>query len=575
MTTKGLQSLEPGKGKATYAVPFSAETASILNGINVEDGTIPDLSESPTLVLPIINAGLSSTDFVALNGFPVEEQLTWMLPVVKVAKKTASPFRTDEYPLTLMRNLIKNSGIYAIASLTSPFISLILAPFLAYHLSHTDYGVLAVLNTVISLVAGITQLGLGSSFFRAYGFDYVSQHDRLGVLSTVVVLLVSVSGTTALTIVLTAPMLSTLLFGTASFSNPVLFAALAILLQNLALPGLSWLRAENRALFFSVLSIANLLATLGANIVLVGILHWGITGSLIAVGVGYAVIALATLPVILLRAGVLLRFDIAKGLLAFGVPNVANFVSVWVLQLSDRYLLGHLGTLAETANYAVAYSLGGVLSSVVIAPFSLAWPAVMFAIAKRNDATEMFRHVFLWFSIILLFATFGLSLIGIGVLNVLFPHTYASATPIIPIIAVSIMFYGIYVIFTIGVSVQRKTWFAVIFTTLSALVNVGLNLILIRLYGSMGAALSTLLAYMVLAGVAYVVNQRIYPIAFQLRAFVAALLIGIVLYVGSDFVTQFQETYVAWSLHIIALLLYGGCLVLLGKFVSRGSKNSL
>ncbi len=272
---------------------------------------------------------------------------------------------------------------------------------------------------------------------------------------------------------------------------------------------------------------------------------------------------------------IFLRFDIAKGLLAFGVPNVANFVSVWVLQLSDRYLLGHLGTLAETANYAVAYSLGGVLSSVVIAPFSLAWPAVMFAIAKRNDATEMFRHVFLWFSIILLFATFGLSLIGIGVLNVLFPHTYASATPIIPIIAVSIMFYGIYVIFTIGVSVQRKTWFAVIFTTLSALVNVGLNLILIRLYGSMGAALSTLLAYMVLAGVAYVVNQRIYPIAFQLRAFVAALLIGIVLYVGSDFVTQFQETYVAWSLHIIALLLYGGCLVLLGKFVSRGSKNSL
>ena len=105
----------------------------------------------------------------------------------------------------------------------------------------------------------------------------------------------------------------------------------------------------------------------------------------------------------------------------------------------------------------------------------------------------------------------------------------------IPVIAVSIMFYGVYVIFTIGISVQRKTWFAVIFTTLSALVNVGLNLILIRPYGSMGAALSTLLAYMVLAGVTYVVNQRIYPIVFQLRGFVAALLMLLSLAFSSAF----------------------------------------
>ena len=66
-----------------------------------------------------------------------------------------------------------------------------------------------------------------------------------------------------------------------------------------------------------------------------------------------------TLPVILLRAGLHPRFDIARNVLSFGLPNVASLVAIWVLQLSDRYLLAHLSSLAQTASYSVAYNLGG------------------------------------------------------------------------------------------------------------------------------------------------------------------------------------------------------------------------
>src|SRR6202023_2363514 len=102
--------------------------------------------------------------------------------------------------------------------------------------------------------------------------------------------------------------------------------------------------------------------------------------------------------------------------------------------------------------------------SLVIAPFSLAWPTVMFAIAKRNDAASIFRIVIRWFTLVLMFAAYALALAGIGVLYSFFPLAYASAASIIPVIAISIMFYGVYIMFTIGISVQRKTWFAVIFT---------------------------------------------------------------------------------------------------------------
>lgn len=474
----------------------------------------------------------------------------------------------------LIRNLIKSSGIYAISSVASPLVSLVLAPFLTHSLSRTEYGALVVLNTAITLVAAITQFGLGSAFFRAYNYDYKSRRDRLGVLSTVVELLSLSTLPLAIAAGITAPWLAELLLRSSSFAGPIRLAALVVLLQNLTVPGFAWLRAENRAGVFSTLSIMNLLIALAATIVLVGALHMGIAGSLLATGGGYAVVVICTLPLILLRAGLRFRFDIAWNLLSFGLPLLFNSLAFWVLQLSDRYLLSRLGSLAQTASYAVAYSLGGVLSVVVLVPFMLAWPTAAFAVAKREDAAYAFQLLFRWYSLFLLFATFALSLIAILVLNILFPPAYHSAAPIIPIVATSIMFYGVYIVFSAGVGIQRKNWYAVIFVTLSALVNVGLNLILIPLYGSMGAAVSTLLAYALLALIAYIVNQRIYPIPFEVGMFIIALLVGIVLYTGASFLAQTRDIYGAGAVYIGTLGLYTGFLMLLGKLKSWNHKNT-
>src|SRR5438874_415824 len=86
--------------------------------------------------------------------------------------------RTTASSISHIRTLIKSSGIYTLSSLAGPLISLVLMPFLAHRLSSTDYGALAVLNTATILFAGVTQLGLGSAFFRAYSYDYESQSDR-------------------------------------------------------------------------------------------------------------------------------------------------------------------------------------------------------------------------------------------------------------------------------------------------------------------------------------------------------------------------------------------------------------
>lgn len=472
--------------------------------------------------------------------------------------------------LAPMRTLIKDSGIYALAAFGSPLASLVLAPVLTHYLSPTDFGILTLLNLAIGLIAGITQLGLGSAFFRAYHYDFTALDERRAVLASVTLLLCAMVLPVVITIYLAAPTIARLFLGASRYGNLVALAAGIVLLQNLTVPGFAWLRAESRAALFSLLSVGNLVIALSANILLVVVFRLGVTGSLLATAAGYGSVAFITLPALVVRSRLRPKGHIAWSLLTFGTPQVFSFISYWILQLSDRYLLSVFGSLAQAGIYAVAYSLGSVLSTLVIAPFTLAWPATMYTIAKRHDAGQIFALVFRWFGFLLVFCALGLSVAGTLLLNWLFPVAYHSAAPVIPLVATSIIFYGLYFVFMVGANVRRKTWLAAALTVIAAAVNLGLNLLLIPRYGAFGAASSTLVAYVVLALTAYLANQRLYPVPYGILRFLVALAGGIVAFLG---VLALDHTWGnAWTIPVgmLAIVVLGIWLVVLGRFGAGG-----
>lgn len=63
----------------------------------------------------------------------------------------------------------------------------------------------------------------------------------------------------------------------------------------------------------------------------------------------------------------------------------------------------------------------------------------------------------------------------------------------------------------------------------------------------------------------YVMNQRVYPIPFEIHIFAMALLVGIAVYAGSSFLAQHQTIYGVCAIDVGSTVLYGGCLALLGR----------
>ena len=392
---------------------------------------VVDIAKLPTQIGLRAITVTSRSSLPTFNGILITDQPTWILPAIPGLKNAsnqaglpASQTADGESYFDLIRKLVKNSGVYALSSMASPLVSLLLLPFLTRMLSHADYGALAVLDIVIVLVASVTTLGTDAVFARLYSYECKTHREQLDALSTLTLFLLLVTIPVVVIGVIAAPWLSVLVLGSASYSVAIDIAVLLVLLQNLTVPGLMWMRVEGRATSYSIISIANFFLVAGATFVLVGILHWGIVGGLVAMGLGNALVAVFTLPVIFFQAGFHLRSAMVLSMLTLGIPYAGNNITMWVLQVSDRYLLGHFASLAVAANYAIAYSLGTGVSFVISRPFALAWWVLIYPIARRDDASHVFKLIFRGYSFLLLFATLGLSLFAVNVLDMLFPIAY-------------------------------------------------------------------------------------------------------------------------------------------------------
>lgn len=534
------------------------------------------LVSQPLATPGVVNAALPlfyCVDLVECDE--IDLQQTWRLPVWPALHDSAS-FSDWSTALKLLRNLVRDSGTYALVACLSPFLSLILTPFLTHSLSRADYGVLAVINATIVFLAGLTQFGLGAAFSYGYNSDYhASVAGQQVAFSTMVRLLCLCSLLVAVLLWLCAPSMAQLLFHSALYTAQIKLMAVLIALQNLSMPGLTWLRLTGRATFFAVLTALGAIGNLLLTLLFVGVLHMGCYGALWSSCGALLLPVLGTGPLVVRLLRPRFQLAVAYDLLAFGISTLPGLLSVWVLQLVDRYFLLSMSSLAQTASYSVAYTLGNVAAPLVIAPFALAWYSILHALARNTRAHELFRQVFRWYSALLLFTACLIATCAHLLLRWFFPPAYASLSAIIPLIALANVWYGLFDIFSVGVHVQRKIWYSVIYLPAAALLNLCLNLLLIPRYGAVGAALATMLAYFALAVMAYIVNQYVYAIAFELARFGLALVLGIGCYAAVQWILQspalsepLRCLLTALLLILYAVILVRLCKIPLGKVLA-------
>ena len=426
-----------------------------------------------------------------------------------------------------LKRLGKHSAIYGLGGLVSRILAVLLLPLYTRYLSPSDYGKVETLIALTTVVGIVLRFGIHSAFFRFY-FDSPDPEARRLVLRTSFWFTMAMATAGLIGGLLLAAPIAEVLFGSGDDAELVMAAFVGLWAGMNYEQLTSLFRVEERSVAFVSASLANVLLTIGATLLLVVVLDEGpigvivgnFTGTLIvyAVLVGYR------------REQLGLQFD--RGLLRemnrFGVPLIPTALFLWVTNFSDRLFLVRLADTTEVGLYSVGVRIASAMVLLLTA-FRLAWPAFAYSIDDDREARQTYAYVLTYLVALTTWVATGLALLSPWIVDWIAAPAFAESSRVVGPLAFAAVAFGAYIVVAIGVGRAKRTQFNWVVTGVAAAVNIGLNLLLIPPYGMMGAAIATIAAYSTMFVGMVWWAQRIYPVPYQWRRVATAAAAGVAL----------------------------------------------
>jgi O-antigen/teichoic acid export membrane protein len=259
---------------------------------------------------------------------------------------------------------------------------------------------------------------------------------------------------------------------------------------------------------------------------------------------------------------------------SYGFPLAVGNTAMWGLRLSDRYLIGLFRPEHEVGLYSAAYNLSGKSIEIVAAMFGLSTFPILVKIWENEgrQATEKALAQFTRLYLILgIPVSAGISLFSSPFLSLFAAEGYHEGYRVVGPVAFSAFTWQLALIAGYGLLVRQKTRAIAANQILAALVNLGLNLVLIPRYGFVIGGITTLTGYLVLFILQGYSSRRYltwhFPFNSLRNVLIATLLMGVManwFYGLSGSPLELRPGYLLLSI-LLGMLVYFGALGLLGE----------
>jgi O-antigen/teichoic acid export membrane protein len=414
-----------------------------------------------------------------------------------------------------LKRLGSQSAIYGLGGIVSRLVAIVLIPIYAnpQYLGRVGFGRIETIIALTGVLVIVLRLGITSAFFRYY-FDSEDEAHRTLVVRTSFWFTMGMATLgLALGFVFAAPLSDAL-----KLHDPWLVRAgfVGLWAQMNYAQMTSLFRVEERPVQFAIASVANVAITIGSTIALVVGAHKGAIGAVIGNFLG----TLTVYSVLLAHRRYQLGFQfdrrLLRGMNRFGMPLVPAALALWAINFVDRLFIGQYKGQAEVGVYSLAVRVASVIVFVMTA-FQLAWPAFAYSIRDDDEARRTYAFVLTYLLFVTCWISLALGALAPWIVDVLATPKFSRAAEAVPLLAFATAAYSGYSVLAIGIGRARQTQYNWIVAGAAAIVNIGLNLILIPPYGMIGAAVATLAAYVVLFVAMWLNSRRVYPVPYQWR----------------------------------------------------------
>jgi len=424
---------------------------------------------------------------------------------------------------------VRHTAMYGLGSIVIKALGFLMLPFYTHYLSPRDYGVLEILDLSMSLFGMILHMGIAPALLRAYAASRSAEERKRTVSTAFIFVFVTGMVTFAAGLMAVKP-LSVALLGPAVSTNYLLLSFLSFVLSYLASMPRAYLRALEASGMFTLLETGGLFVILLLNIYFIAVLKLGAMGILWSSVIVYGIQAVGLSIWVLRSVGISFSGTILRQMAAFGLPLIFSNISLFALNFSDRFFLQRLQSLDAVGVYAVGYKLAFMINYMLVQPFYAMWQARMYNIYEQPEHAKIFRQIFVLYSLILTYAAMGIAVFSPEVLRLMADPKFSGGKDVVPIVAFAYVFYGIGSYVQLGMFLTNKTKAIGAVSTVAAVLNLGLNYVLIGKFVMVGAAWATLFGFMAIAAGSYWFSQRALPLNLGVPRVALATLLAVVLY---------------------------------------------
>lgn len=458
-------------------------------------------------------------------------------------------------------------GLIGITYVLTTIIRILLIPILTKKLPIEDYGIWVQVNATIGLIPPVVGLGLPFAIVRFLTSKKHREDLQEGFYSISFVVLLT-SGIVSLLFLLFSDILAGILFGNNTKVAIILSAILFI--QSLIDLPMNYFRVCQRIKrhsFFLILDIL-IMAFFSSFFIFLG---YGILGAVIGLLISKILVFAGMMLFVFREIGfVLPKFNNLKDYLNFGLPLLPSNFSSWIINSSDRYIITiFLGT-AFAGYYSPGYTLGGLIS-MFAAPFSFLLPPVLskyYDEKKINEFKRVLGYSTKYYLMAAIPSVFGLSILSRPILTVLTTNDIAQIGYMVtPYTAISYLLYGLQGIIGSILIAENRTKIFGATMSLSAIVNFGLNIILVPYMGINGAALTTLISFILIFIIVFYYSSKAGLFNFDLSFIVKSLLSSGIMSLA---ILYFNPV---GMFSLIASVVFGALLYFSIIYILKGIKN--
>ena len=264
-----------------------------------------------------------------------------------------------------------------------------------------------------------------------------------------------------------------------------------------------------------------------------------------------------------------LNLGLAKRMYVFGASVLTTSLCFVLLTSTSRLFLSFYGSFVDVAIVGIAIKLSLFVGAILVAPFGLAWLPFVNEISGLTGFQDIIRKVQLLYTIASGLLILTISLFSREILMLANDQEYMLASDYVSFFAISYLLQGLYLIYSSGIYLQKKSKHYLYIALGTTAVNLILYIVFLDYLTVLVASLITVASFMFQLGITIYYSRDIIKIKLLNKDMVIVMVVMLSILFTTEFYVDFIPITYSILLRLVFIILF----LLVSLFLTSASTD--